>query len=97
MVPKNFKYGMEIGIVLASQYYEGLGQGIRHFSAETKQELLTVKKILEEISENECVIVWSKEMGEGTLGLTIFSEDGQATGVLVGMHPDIAKILFKEE
>lgn len=96
MVPENFKYGMEVGVIAASQFHEGVEKGIRHFSAETKKEIHSVEEILEEVNKNECIVVWHEELTKDFLGLTVFSEDGRAMGHKLPMHPEIAKLLFKE-
>ena len=94
MVPENFTLGKELGLYFAAQIDEALEKGIRHFHADTKNELTEVIEIMKCIDTFRAIAVWSEDFGPNEMGVTAFSENG-SKGFILPINDKIKEPLIQ--
>lgn len=97
-VPANFRYGAEIGLLLAKQIKMALKKGVKHFEAGTCHPLLTLPRVMEAIQKDGCFLTWDASYPEGSMGLHGFGQDRfDSSAVFVMLAPEIKNQLDKKE
>jgi len=94
-IPKDFRYGMEKGIILAAQIKEAIDKGTLHFKCGGKSNdyspLNDMAAVLQQVHNTGCFISWHKDYGLDRMGLHGFFDDPsiQPINITVCLVPEI--------